>query len=527
MDAIDQKIDWANLPVVEGAAFDSYMDQHEDECLPGTRTDICRQITKWAVSPTGKCIFWLNGMAGTGKSTISRTIAKSLKQSNFLGASFFFKRGEGDRGNAKKFFPTISRQLATKIPSVIPGVRKAIYDDHEIMTKSLKEQFEKLLLRPLQGIAQSDYTATTMVIVIDALDECERDDDIRVILQLLQRVRICQSVRLRFLLTSRPELSIRLGFRDITDRQDLILHEIPQSAIKHDITLFVEHKLERTRRNRSLPPDWPGTTNIQSLVLMSIPLFIFAATMCRLLEDPQWDPMESLTEILTHRSDESNLDRTYLPVLDRLLEKQNETKRSRLVQDFRDIVGTIVLLENPLPVTNLSRLLGISEKFIKIRLVSLHSVLRVTDDETLPVRLLHLSFREFLLDPKTRVKTPFWVDGKQIHHKLTRNCLRLMDSRLKKNICNLGVDGIERVEISAYSIDQYLPPEVQYSCRYWAQHLAQSEDPVTELGVVFTFLKKHFLHWVEAMSLLGIISEVVETIGTLHSIIQVSRSQAS
>lgn len=58
------------LPIAIGAEFDSYMDQHEDECLPGTRTELLCQIAEWATSSRSKPIYWLNGMAGTGKSTI-------------------------------------------------------------------------------------------------------------------------------------------------------------------------------------------------------------------------------------------------------------------------------------------------------------------------------------------------------------------------------------------------------------------------------------------------------------------------
>jgi hypothetical protein len=409
---------------------------------------------------------------------------------------------------------------------LIPGVRKAIDDNPDIITKSLREQFEKLLLQPLQNIKQSDYQTPTIVIVIDALDECERTDDIRVILQLLPRMQTAHSVHLRFFLTSRPELPLRLGFREIKDEhQDLVLHELPKAAIERDIYLFLEHRLAKISRERLLPSDWPGNISIRSLAMMSVPLFIFAATICRILEDPQWDAVEALTEILTHQSNESNLDKTYLPVLDRLLIKQNETKNKRLVDEFRKVVGIIILLENPLSVISLSKLLGVSTRFIKIRLDSLYSVLHVPEDETQPVRVLHLSFRDFLLDTTTRKKTPFWVDEKMMHHQITIRCLEIMDCRLKKNICNLLADGTQRVEIDAYSITQHLSPELQYSCRYWAQHLVRSEDPVTDLYNALPFLEKHFLHWVEAMSLLDAIFEVMGIIGMLYPVIQVSYYQ--
>jgi len=97
-----------HLPSAEGASFDSHIDELDARCTPGTREDIRCQINEWAKDLPGKCIFWLNGMAGTGKSTISRTVAQSLADNNQLGASFFFKRGEGDRDKASRFFTMIA-----------------------------------------------------------------------------------------------------------------------------------------------------------------------------------------------------------------------------------------------------------------------------------------------------------------------------------------------------------------------------------------------------------------------------------
>ena len=418
------------LPIALGAELDSYMDQHEDECLPGTRTELCRQVTEWAVSPQGKCIFWLNGMAGTGKSTIARTVAKSFKQTKILGASFFFKRGEGDRGNAAKLFPTIARQLVVSLPQLIPAIQKAINDDPALVAKSLKEQFDKLLLYPLLSLEHSTKQIPTTVIVIDALDECEEDNDIRVILQVLSRLRELSAVYIRIFLTSRPDLSIRLGFSGIAneDYQGLVLHDIPEAVIAHDITLFLNWQLSKIRNERSLPIDWPKGTDIQALVTLSVPLFIFAATVCRVFEDPQWDPVDSLAEILTYRSEGSQLNGTYLPILNRIINNQNGKRRIQLIQEFREVVGTILMLESPLSMASLSSLIGVSERMIELRLNSLHSVIRIPEDKTKPMRPFHLSFRDFLLDLETRKKTELWIDEKEIHQRLATQCLSVCDS---------------------------------------------------------------------------------------------------
>jgi hypothetical protein len=128
-----------DLGKLEGAieaGFESFTNRDEVQCLQGTRTELLQQIMEWAISPSQKPIFWLKGIARTGKSTISRTVARSLKDTNYLGASFFFKRGEGGRGNAKRFFPTLIRQLVLRISERKPGVQKALDDDPDVASKS-------------------------------------------------------------------------------------------------------------------------------------------------------------------------------------------------------------------------------------------------------------------------------------------------------------------------------------------------------------------------------------------------------
>lgn len=498
------------------------MDQHEDECLPGTRTGLLQEIAEWALSPQEKCIFWLKGMAGTGKSTISRTVAKSFKQAKSLGASFFFKRGEGDRGSAMRLFPTISRQLVLRFPELMPCLRKIIYDEPDITTKSLKEQFDKLILRPLQDLELPNQQISAVCIVIDALDECEHDNDIRVILHSLPRLRQETSIRLRVFLTSRPELPIRLGFSRLESLvyRDVALHDIPEEVTEHDISLFLNYRLSEIRMDRSLPPNWPGETDTQALVTLSVPLFIFAATVCRIFEDPRWDPENMLDEILTNQRDGLQLDGTYLPVLNRLLENQREKQKKQLIQEFREIVGTIMMLESPLSVTSLSRLIGVFERLVIIKLDLLHSVISIPKEKTMPIRLLHLSFRDFLLDPETREKTPLWVDEKEAHQRLAGQCLSVCQS-LRRNICGLPSDGTQRVDVDAQIVNRCLPPELQYSCRFWAQHLVRSKEPNLLMQDTVLFLQNHFLHWVEAMSLLGLGSDVVGIINLLQPIIPV------
>jgi hypothetical protein len=532
----NQKIDLPKLPRAKGAAFDSHQDEHDARCLENTRVDLQRQIAEWAEDPNGKCIFWLKGMAGTGKSTISRTVAHSFKDKGQLGASFFFKRGEGDRGNASRFFTTIASDLAIKVPSLVPSIAKAISVDPHIPEKALNEQFEKLIRQPLFTMTHAPRQASTLIIVIDALDECEKEKDIREILRLLAKAKDVKPVCLRIFVTSRPELPIRLGFAEMSRdaHQDLVLHEIPKADIEHDISTYLRHEFMRIRTEYSkrspqhpLSADWPGDGNIRTLVEMATPLFIFAATVCRFVADPiKGNPKKRLSAILEYQtvSQASKLDRTYLPILDQLLVDQDEAEKEELAREFREIVGTIIILVDPLSTISLARLLHIEEEDVSGRLDLLHSVLSIPTNEDAPVRLLHLSFRDFLLDPQKRGKSPFWVDERKTHERIASKCLELMSRPgcLKENLCSLPWPGTLRTEVDNQVIDERLPAHVQYACHYWVHHLEQSKGHIRDGDQVHLFLQKHLLHWLEAMSLMQKISEISALFGILLSLASVS-----
>ncbi|CAG8090977.1 unnamed protein product [Penicillium nalgiovense] len=525
-DRINQHIDLGKLEGAMEAGFASFDDRDEVECLQGTRTELLQQIMGWAMSPSQKSIFWLQGMAGTGKSTISRTVAMSLKETNHLGASFFFKRGEGDRGNAKRFFPTLTRQLMLRFSELSSGVQKTLYDDPDIASKSLKEQFEKLLLQPLLDIDQFGRQPQVAIIVIDALDECEHDQDIRNIIRLLPLLQKTKAVRLRIFLTSRPELPISLGFSDIVDHeyQDLALHKIPKEVTEHDIHLFLQDRLAKIKHDRRISQDWPGDDVILKLVAMSIPLFISAATICRYIEHSKWEPKLRLAELLRDQAKYvSRMDKTYMPILTRLLDDQesDESDQQHLLQEFHDMVGIIILLAIPLSINALSLFLGIGADQISNRLDSFRSVLSVPGDRDQPVRILHLSFRDFLVQSRTKFLVDEPRKHKDIAHfkDIAHLCLKTMRSRLQRDICKLTSPGTRRADIDPQLVRQYLPPELQYSCRYWIHHLEHCQYLSFDIEGVRIFLQKHFLHWVEAMSLLGLVSEVVGRLDLLHMII--------
>ncbi|RDW79078.1 uncharacterized protein DSM5745_05930 [Aspergillus mulundensis] len=245
-------------------------------------------------------------MGATGKSTISRTVARSLQDTNDLGASFFFNAGNGDCCNAKKFFPTLARQLILKIPELGFGVQKALKDDPGIASKSLEEQFNKLLLQPLLDLDKSGQQTRSAVIVVDALDECKPDDDVRNVVRLLRLLRKAKTVRVRVFITSRPEVPIQLGFGGVEgtgDYQDIELHDMSTTpeTMQRDISLFMQDQFAKIRHRENLSWDWPGDDIIQTLSELSFPSFRHAIRVCHTLGDSP-DPVDTLAKILQQQS---------------------------------------------------------------------------------------------------------------------------------------------------------------------------------------------------------------------------------
>lgn len=181
--------------------------------------------------------------------------------------------------------------------------------------------------------------------------------------------------------------------------RDLVLYEVPRTTIERDITLFFEYEFANIRKQRCLDVSWPKERDIQTLVNIVVPLFIFAVTVCRFLGELNGNPLRRLDDILKYDAEEiSKQDVTYLPIINHLFSGYGEREKEKLSLEFRNIVGLIVVLETPLSIISLVALLNLLKENIRYRLDSLYSVLSIPTVERLPVSLLYLSFRDFLLD---------------------------------------------------------------------------------------------------------------------------------
>ena len=466
-------------------------------------------------------------MAGSGKSTVARTAARRFLDQKPLGASFFFSKGAGDLGHATKFVTTLAWQLANLSPVLRSHIVQAITEHGDIDQQGLRNQWKELIIQPFLKLGGQ---CPGSILVIDALDECDHEESVKLILQLFVEATNVVGEKLKIFVTSRPDIPIRLGFRDMPEiiHQDLRLHDVPRSVVEHDIGVYVKDELRGVKAAQG----WPDDESIRQLVQKSDCLFIYAATACRFIKDPDWPPEERLELILqgdvVSELPTAELDNIYTGILKHSVVKNRQgSEKLRLGQRFRKVVGAVVVIFDVLSANTLANLLSISIENVNLTFNSLHSVLNIPKDQNVPVRLLHPSFRDFLLAHTRCQDMQFWVDSETAHKNLVENCLQLLFQTLKRDTCGLRIPGTLTREVESDVINSHISKETQYACRYWVEHLKrlgpaqQLEVGLHDNGQIHRFFQNHFLHWIETLSLIRQTSEVVLMITDLESMLKV------
>jgi hypothetical protein len=358
-------------------------------------------------------------------------------------------------------------------------------------------------------------------------------------------------VRLRVFLTSRPEVPIRHGLGQIgdTEHRDVVLHDISPSIVDHDIATYLEHSLRIIAKECYQADDWPGEEIVRRLVQSASGLFIWAATACRFIQEGGQFVADRLRAVLkdTFSADSSSsndssssegsgtderfevlpeqrLDSIYATVLKSPVRKYRKQERKRWYTLIRKTLGAIVLLQSPLSASSLARLLRVPAEDVHRTLHELHSIVDAPQDLDRPVRLHHPSFRDFLVNRKRCGDDNFWVDESSTHEKLASRCLKLMSAPdgLRQDVCGLLQPGTLRSEIGEETVANSLPPELQYACRYWVEHVERSQQSIVDGDAVHVFLQTHLLHWLEAMSLIGETEQCVRLLARLQALVAVS-----
>ena len=464
------------------------------------------EIESWAKDFDTSPVFWLNGLAGTGKSTIAQTIAERLFAEGNLGASFFCSRDFEDRSNLHFIFPTLAFQLAHRYPDFRSHFVSLLRSDPDVVHESLSSQMKKLIAEPLQEAGIS----TT--IMIDALDECRDDEPSSAILSVLGRF-VEEISEVKFFITGRPEPRIKTGFRLplLVDSTDVfVLHEAHPSLIDSDIRVYLTHELSELAERHQLE-GWPSDEQIGLLSRRAAGLFVYAAATVKFLDSNTHLPEHRFDAILklpestalegkTRLNSSATLDSLYASILRAAFTEEDPEVDSRV----RTIVGTVVTVVNPLPPSAIAELVGLESKEVMLYLTLIQSLLSIDEDPDQPVKPFHKSFPDFITD-SSRCDTRFWVSPEGLHLELAAHCLRLMNNELEQDLLSLPEYALNS-EIADLQtrIDSRISIALRYACQSWHNHLAETKGEIANvIPCLRIFLETKVLAWLEVLSALG------------------------
>jgi hypothetical protein len=322
-------------------------------------------------------VYWLNGIAGIGKTTIAQTIAELTFEIRLLGASFFCSRDFAARRELVHIFRTLAFQLACQYAGFRSHLVDAIKSRPDVASYSLSEQFQLLLLGPLLR------SSLETVIIIDALDQCIDYEPASALLSVLAQY-VDQLPLVKFFITGRPESQIKAGFRIPSLRphtEKMILHNIEPSSVDRDVATYFHARfseLVAVRTDLGLGEGWPGEQDIAILVRRSSGLFIYAETTFRFINLKNRNPR---MQLLIVNSPDTGVNKALLPV-DNLYTQILHLGYNDIdaySEKFRTIVGSIVLLFDPMSVDDLALLLNLDPMDVSTSISSLHSLLVIPD----------------------------------------------------------------------------------------------------------------------------------------------------
>ncbi|KAF5613093.1 hypothetical protein F25303_14271 [Fusarium sp. NRRL 25303] len=407
-----------SLPTASNAIFDSTdVLGAENPCLEGTQRAILTEIHEWAEDPTAEMVFWLHGLAGTGKSTVALTVADALKQRRpftkgidapvrpFLGASFFFKQGDVSRNNIQAFFPTIAACLAEVFPDFKTLFAKAIEENLAIGTKAPQQQLETLIAKSFSTLDEQSLVPLRLIIIVDALDEC-----------------LSRSEALCFLITSRTENHILNSFEQLPEdlHRSVLLDKIKGfdegDDTKDDIMLYLTYTFAQLSNNHGVPKgcltknfdDEEARQERLDLILESTP-----GSGESVDNDSDVDDWEA-------ESPKNKIDEIYRKVLS-FPDRENMSPRTkqRIYNDLCMILGFLVVLFKPDTIPALKKFLPSLAQSLDRLLKKLHAIVSVPWNESTPLELAHQSFRDFILSRKRSKKLNFQVQESKMHKKLS------------------------------------------------------------------------------------------------------------
>ncbi|KIJ35557.1 hypothetical protein M422DRAFT_180537, partial [Sphaerobolus stellatus SS14] len=478
-------------------------------CLPDTRIKVIRHICQWIGEDTNSPqIYLLTGPAGAGKSSLAHSVYAACIELGFSGSFFAFSR---DKPNSLEHcFRTIARDLSDCDAMIKKSLAHILKLDHSLTdTSSLPDQFEKLILEPIQKVSVS----RPILIVIDALDEAGTVKTRQQILKLLTNPQHLARIpsNIRFFITSRHEKDILEDFKANAEIQCVQLPE-KDEELKADVYTMV---CDRLKNSKGLLFKGLDDNHCHYIAEKAEGLFQWAAVVCDFIKgDGRYgqSPLKRYNQLFDSKGGSSHtLYWLYSQVLDLSFGPDG-------IEHLCSIIGLILCLQEPMPLASLKILYSVinpdSEEDIGDVLPYLGSILTGTNGFG-AVHPVHTSVRDYFTD--TEGNKEYGISMPDYEARVALGLLQFLNSKLKFNMWQITTSYMRNADNQALQKaiihpNALVPLEVIYTSCYMGRHLAGLQlsllgDQIDEfqhaLGI---FLTQRILYWFEVLGVQKVIS---------------------
>jgi len=491
--------------------------------MKGTRESLLTHIMAWVTNKPGQKdkgnMYWIYGLPGIGKTSLAHSMCASLHEEKCLAGAFFCQRDGQDLREPRNILPSLIYKLAEIFPPFRTIVAERLRSDTNLTPESMKDS---LLLDFIRDLPR--HPQRTLVFAIDALDECGDDQSRRVLLRSLTDV-AADAPWLKIIITSRPEVDIQRFFddpaRSAFSRHDLATDDQATS----DLRIFAQDRFEKLALKRYLQSPWPDPSLFERVIARANGLFIFIKTVALALEKCE-DPTESL-EATLRDSDDTGLISPY-----GLYSSILKTRIVHSSAKFQRMIGVLLTTSpySPLCEETIAELAGVDPRHVKTWVDDLSSLLYRDEKTNGAVRVRHLSISDFFVSDGC--PRDYQVNVQDANVQLGISCLKTMIRQLRFNICKLEDSRLANADVHDLQsrINENISDPLQYSSRYWSNHLCSTLDDGTQ--GVSGGLKEFFeglypLFWIEVLSVMGMVPVGAPSLRRVISWMKVSTTPAN
>ncbi|OKL62331.1 hypothetical protein UA08_02283 [Talaromyces atroroseus] len=450
-------------------------------------------------------LLWITGQAGMGKTMllvgiIQELTKERLSNSDAPNISYFFCQGSsGELNSGLGVLRSLLWLLLVQQPHLISHVREA-YKTAGKKTFTGAVAFEKL-----SGILKSaleDRELEPIILVLDALDECDQADRpslIRFLNTVLSSPKT--KARVKWIISTRPLPEIQMDMNSAGRYLNSML-SLDNRDLEGPISAFIDHKIQQLREKGHEEEDLKMVSD--RLRERSGNTFLWVWLVCKELMISR---VRAWSEILDSVPDK------LAELYKYLLERINSFKLKVDSEDCKNVLAATTLAYQNLSLSELAVLASLPTEKDARQAVDLCGSFLTIRDKT--VYMIHQSAKEHLKDHFEEIHG---IDQDSGHLRIFQRCLTKLDTTLRRNIYQLSNIGVLSTDIQTPNPDPLC--SVRYACRYWVHHLKNSGITMQDEKDVHKFLLKHFLHWLEALSLMKIIFECRPVIKMLQGLVE-------